>query len=106
MERIEQLHQYLEQSPSDSFLIHAIALEYLKMDQKAEAKKYFLHNRELNAAYVPTYFHLGKLLEKLQEFSFALEIYEEGMQRAQMANDSKTYHEIAMAKEFLEDELE
>lgn len=106
MNRIEQLKTFLLQNPNDSFLNHALALEYVKAEQYEEAKAAFLKNTDNNPDYVPTYFHLGKLYEKIRSYSEALRCYETGIEKAQKSGDHKTVNELRMALEFLEDELE
>ena len=41
MDRIEQLKAFLVENPDDSFVQHALALEYIKLGDDAAAK-YFL----------------------------------------------------------------
>ncbi len=64
MSRIEQLQLFLKDSPDDSFLVHALALEYLKAGDEIKAKYYFEQNLHKAPQYVATYYHLGKLLER------------------------------------------
>ena len=44
MEKIEKLKSFLINSPGDSFLKHALALEYIKLGDEAEARKLFLES--------------------------------------------------------------
>ncbi len=41
MDRISKINEYLEQTPTDSFLQHALALEYIKIGDDGEARKLF-----------------------------------------------------------------
>ena len=41
MERIDKLKTFLANSPNDSFLKHALALEYVKLGDEAGARKLF-----------------------------------------------------------------
>jgi len=36
MDRIEKLKEYLQVSPADCFLLHALALEYIKLNNDNE----------------------------------------------------------------------
>ena len=65
------------------FSRHALALEYIKMGNDAEAEMLFKEILEKNPAYVGTYYHLGKLLERAERSGEALVIYEKGMQEAE-----------------------
>lgn len=106
MNRIQQLETFLLQNPNDSFLNHALALEYVKAEKYEEAKAAFLKNADNNPDYVPTYFHLGKLYEKIRSYPEALQCYATGIEKAQKAGEHKTANELRMALEFLEDDLE
>lgn len=106
MNRIEQLEIFLLQNPNDAFLNHALALEYVKAERYEEAKAAFLKNAGNHPDYVPTYFHLGKLYEKIKSSPEALQCYKAGIKKAQKAGDHKTANELRMALEFLEDDLE
>ena len=39
MDRIEKLKDFLKQNPADSFVQHALALEYIKLGDDAEGRK-------------------------------------------------------------------
>ena len=41
MDRIETLKEFLKQDPTDSFLKHALALEYMKAGDDSTAQKLF-----------------------------------------------------------------
>lgn len=100
-QRIEKLLAFLKDSPGDSFLHHALALEYVKEGNEAEARKYFEHNLVNDAGYIATYYHLGKLLERTLEQDAAVKIYEQGMERAKAAKDMHSYNELQAAYEDL-----
>ncbi len=76
MHRIDQLKTFLADSPQDAFLQHALALEYIKADDDATARRYFESLLQQNPAYVGSYYHLGKLLERAGETAPALSVYE------------------------------
>ena len=100
-ERIEKLNAFLEYSPNDAFLNHALALEYVKAGDEESAKKHFEINLANDAAYVATYYHLGKLLERMGERGAAIDIYEKGMAQAKAAKDMHSYNELQAAYEDL-----
>ena len=99
--RVEKLLEFLKATPNDCFLNHALALEYVKAGDEVSARKYFEHNLSSDAAYVATYYHLGKLLERIGEPANALKIYEQGMERAKAAKDMHSYSELQAAYEDL-----
>ncbi len=100
-ERIKKLEAFLQQSPDDCFLNHALALEYIKEGRDAEAQAFFEKNRANDPGYVATYYHLGKLLEQTGNTDGALVVYEEGMQHARAAADMHAYRELQAAYEQL-----
>ena len=100
-ERIEKLKTFLKDSPNDCFLNHALALEYIKLGNYAEAKVLFEKNIETDASYVATYYHLAKLLELLKDEKYAISIYEKGMEVAKQAGDMHSYNELQGAYEDL-----
>jgi len=101
MERIEKLKQFLQASPGDSFIQHALALEYIKLGDDSTARRLFeeLLNRE--PSYVGSYYHLGKLLERNNENDGAIKWYEKGMEEARRAGDKHAYGELRGALEEL-----
>jgi len=99
--RLEQLTELLQQTPGDSFLHHALALELIKTGATAAAKEHFLFNLKHHPGYLATYYHLGKLEEKEGNTGGALQLYEQGMAVANKQNDLRTYNELQAAYEDL-----
>jgi len=93
-DRIEKLKQFLEQSPDDCFLKHALALEHIKDGDDTAAKILFEANLLYDPTYIATYYHLGKLLERVGAQSDAIQIYERGMKAAKDARDMHSYNEL------------
>lgn len=102
MSRIEKLLEYIKQNGKDSFLQHALALEYIKIDRDEEARNVFNELLLREPTYVGSYYHLGKLLERAGNFEKAIKIYERGMQEAKKAGDMHSYNELMAAKEDVE----
>ena len=100
-DRIERIKTFLKDSPADCFLNHAIALEYVKAGDEESARRHFELNLANDPAYVATYYHLGKLLERLGRQEEAVKIYEAGMTQAKAAKDMHTYSELQSAYEDL-----
>lgn len=97
MNRIETLLGYLETSPQDSFLKHALALEYAKIGETSEAIRYLRDLLGENPDYVGSYYQLGKLLEQCGEFEEALHVYEAGMLAARKLSDTHALSELQHA---------
>src|SRR5690606_16036751 len=65
MDRLALLLQFHEEDPADAFTLFAIAQEYLKRDAPDEALAFFEKLRHDQPDYTGTYYHLGKLYERL-----------------------------------------
>lgn len=99
MEKIEKLKSFLINSPGDSFLKHALALEYIKLGDEEEARKLFLEILESDPSYIGSYYHLARLLERRGESENAKTWYERGMIAAKQAGDNHAYNELQAAYE-------
>lgn len=103
MERIDKLKEYLQSQPNDSFLQHALALEYIKLGNEQAAKTLFENVLQHEPGYIGSYYHLGKLLERIGENDKAITTYEIGMSYAKTAKDMHAYNELQAAWEDLSD---
>jgi Tfp pilus assembly protein PilF len=101
MNRIEKILEFLNQQPKDNFLRHALALEYIKIGEELKAKDLFIEILEETPDYIGSYYHLAKILEKLQDKTAAIEWYEKGMAAAKLAKDDHAYRELQGAYEDL-----
>lgn len=101
MERINKLKEFLQGSPDDSFLKHALALEYIKLNDDAAARVLFEEVLAHEPEYVGSYYHLGKLLERAGETTAAISVYEKGMEIAKRLKDMHAYNELQAAHEDL-----
>lgn len=96
-ERLKQLLGFLEETPGDPFLLYAIAAEYAKMGDEGEALSRFVQLTVSHPGYVGTYYHLGKLYEKVSEPSKAIAVYEQGMEVAKNKRDRHALSELQAA---------
>jgi Tfp pilus assembly protein PilF len=103
MTRIEKLTEFLVATPGDSFLQHALALEYIKLGDDDKAAPLFEEILSRDPGYVGSYYHLGKLLERTGKTSEAVMVYQKGMQATLAVNDRHAYSELQAALEDLED---
>ena len=101
MERIQKLQEYLLASPGDSFLKHALALEFLKLGENGRSRLLFEEILAADPGYIGSYYHLAKLLESMGETALAINWYEKGMEAAKKAGDQHTYGELRSALEEL-----
>ncbi|MCX8471490.1 MAG: hypothetical protein RLZZ118_2149 [Bacteroidota bacterium] len=103
--RILQILQFLENTPNDCFLLHALALENIKKGDLIEAQNLFERVISTDPGYVGSYYHLGKLLESKGKKQKAMEIYEEGIKMAQQKADYHSMNELRSALDnLMEDE--
>jgi len=101
MERIDKLKAFLQATPKDNFLRHALALEYIKIEENLQARVLFEDILTESPDYIGSYYHLAKLLEKLEQTDLAIKWYEQGMEAAKKAKDNHAYNELQAAYEDL-----
>jgi Tfp pilus assembly protein PilF len=100
-DRIEKLKDFLVTNPDDDFVQHALALEYIKMRNDQEARILFEKILQRNPAYLGSYYHYAKLLERLGEKDQAIHWYEMGKMATKKAGDQHAYNELQAALEEL-----
>ena len=101
MDKIEKLQEFLKASPKDNFVRHALALEYIKIGEDLKARILFEEVLIDSPDYIGSYYHLAKLLEKMEKTELAIEWYEKGMLAAKEAKDNHAYNELQAALEDL-----
>lgn len=101
MDRIERLKNFLSTNPSDSFVQHALALEYIKLGDDAAARQLFENVLQRDENYIGSYYHLAKLLERNGEREGAIAVYEKGIVKAREAGEQQAYNELRSAYEDL-----
>jgi len=99
--RLEQLYHFLKERPNDTFLLFAIAKEYEGLLNDEKAKSYYLKLTDNHSDYVGTYYHLGKLYERAEEWELAESTYQKGMEISKAAGDKHAYGELRGALELM-----
>ncbi len=102
MSRIDQIRQFLQDSPNDSFLRYALAQELQKQGDVVAAKEAYLWLTDNQPSYVATYYHLGKLLITQGEKEAALAWFNLGIEHAKAAKELHALSELQSAKLELE----
>ena len=97
MDRIKKLKEFLAENPSDAFLNHALALEYIKTGNDFEARQLFEELLKREPGYLGSYYHLAKLLERNGHRDSAIRIYQQGMEVAKNAGDNFAFGELRNA---------
>jgi len=91
----------LRDNPADSFVQHALALEYIKAGNDSDAQKLFEEILAREPGYIGSYYHLAKLFERHNNADAATQWYEKGMEEAKKAGDNHAYNELRAAYEEL-----
>lgn len=92
--RLQKLLDFLKNEPDDPFLKYALATEYLSQNDVQTALSYFEDLLNKHPDYVGTYYHAGKLYERLDRKSEAILVYQRGMEIASKAGDRHAYSEL------------
>jgi tetratricopeptide (TPR) repeat protein len=101
MDRIEKLMRFLEQRPDDVFVLHALALEYVKLGDEPSARAWFDRVLAVDPGHTGTYYHLAKLLERNGDREQALHVCEKGMEACRRAGDEHALRELRSVYEDL-----
>ncbi len=88
----------LEDSPNDAFLLFAVAKEYEGAGDDAQALAHYQRLAQTDPGYVGLYYHLGKLLEKLDRQEEAIAAYDKGLEVAKAAGDRHSWNELSAAR--------
>jgi tetratricopeptide (TPR) repeat protein len=105
MSRIDQLIEFLKDTPNDPFLHYAIAQEYNKLGNKQFALEKYQDLVSRFPNYVGTYYHLGKIQIELGFKQEAMTIFETGIKIAQELKEQHSLAELQSARlELLYDE--
>lgn len=104
--RLEKLLEFVNNEPNDPFLKYALATEYLSKNDSDKALHYYQDLVLNHPDYVGTYYHFGKLLEKLNKQPEALDIYQKGILVAKKIKDQHSLNELMGVYHALNDDLE
>lgn len=97
MDRLEQLLRYHDDDPEDGFVRFAVAMEYLKLGRDGEALSWFEKLAGDQPDYVGTWFHLGRLYQRLGRREDAVRTFEEGIAHATRLRDGHARSELQAA---------
>lgn len=100
-DRIKQIKMFLNDSPHDEFMNYALATEYIAIGHDQEALELFEKLVSMSPLYFATYYHLGKLHEKMGNTGSAISIYEKGLSVTKKLNENHAYAELKGAYDAL-----
>lgn len=103
MDRIEKLMEFLAADPDDSFIKHALAMEYQAKGDDGTARRLLEEVLGRDQSAIGSYYQLGKLLERTGEPALALKWYEKGMNAARAEGEKRAYNELRAAYDDLAD---
>ena len=106
MERLprkELIFDMLLKEPNDVFLNYALAMEHLSAEEFKEAELQLKKVLSINPNYLPCFYQLGQVNEKLGKNEDALAYYKQGIELAKSQNNMKALGELNEAIWMLED---
>jgi tetratricopeptide (TPR) repeat protein len=101
--RKELIFDMLLKEPNDVFLNYALAMEHLATSDFKEAEMQFKKVLNINASYLPCFYQLGQVNEKLGNNEIAISYYKQGVDLAKSQNNTKALGELNEAIWMLED---
>ena len=101
--RKEMIFEMLEKEPNDVFLNYALAMEHLATSDFKDAESQFKKVLSINASYLPCFYQLGQVNEKLGNTTIAINYYKQGVELAQQQSNKKALGELNEAIWMLED---
>ncbi|MBL7935633.1 MAG: tetratricopeptide repeat protein [Bacteroidia bacterium] len=106
MERLprkELIFDMLVKEPNDVFLNYALAMEHLSSEEFKDAEVQLKKVLTINPNYLPCFYQLGQVNEKLGNNDIALNFYKQGVELAKLQNNTKALGELNEAIWMLED---
>jgi tetratricopeptide (TPR) repeat protein len=93
-QRLDKLLELLAQNESDTFILYALAMEYLGLNQNELAENYFRRCLQVDSGYLPAYYMMGILLNAQEKEKEALVFLYKGLELVSLSNDEKTKSEF------------
>lgn len=104
LSRKDMLLEMLVKEPNDVFLNYALAQEYIGIEDYANAESQLLKTMELDINYLPCYYQIGQVSEKLNKTNVAITYYKQGIELAKAQGNKKAMGELNEALWMLSDE--
>jgi len=94
VQRLEKLLQFLAENEADTFILYALAIEYIGLNQNDVAEKYLRQCLQMDSSYIPAYYQLGLLLQGQNKEEESVSILQQGLQLLNGSKDQKTINEF------------
>ena len=94
MDRLAALLEFHEQDPEDAFTHFALAQEYARRGDDARALAFYEKLAAGQPDYTGTYYHLGKLYQRLGRTGDAIATYERGIAVCRRQRNIKDLSEL------------
>ncbi len=94
----------LDEKPGDSFLLYAIAQEFTKANNNQEALKFYTQLINEHPEYTGTYYHLGKLYERMGQLTEAVATYRRGLEMTRRLGARHDHGELLGALQLITDD--
>jgi len=101
--RKEMIFDMLVKDPNDVFLNYALAMEHLSTSDFIEAENQFKKVLTIKPDYLPCFYQLGQVNEKIGNNDIAISFYKQGIDLAKLQNNTKALGELNEAIWMLED---
>jgi Tfp pilus assembly protein PilF len=101
--RKESLLTMLEKEPQDVFLNYALAMEFLSEHNFSAAESQLQKTLSIEPDYLPCFYQLGQVHEKLNQDVLAIEFYNKGIELANKQGNKKALGELNEALWLLQD---
>ena len=101
--RKELICEMLRKEPNDVFLNYALAMEHIATLDFKIAEEQLRKTLGIDPEYLPCYYQLGQLNEKLEDTAVAVSFYKQGVELAKKQGNTKAFGELNEALWMLED---
>lgn len=103
LSRKDMVLQMLEKDPNDLFLNYALAQEFIGINDFKNAELQLQKTLDLDLTYLPCYYQMGQVKEKLGDNTGAIDFYKKGIDVANAQGNRKALGELNEALWMLED---
>lgn len=100
-DKLQQLFKMLEREPRDTFLLYGIGMEYKKLSDDKQAIDYFSKVIAIDPNYCYAYYQMGQAHERAGAIDEARQAFQNGVEAAARAKDSKARDELQAALDML-----